>query len=127
MRVFLLLLLILPAMGCVKPPEQAETPPPAPVSTGPTPAQLVLREKLAELEKIRKTQEFQYYGISAGGPYGDWDTNLDKAMAPYSLTFKEKLGAEELKALLREYVSSRGQDTKASEFFRQTVSEAAGN
>ncbi len=102
-------------------------PPPTPAAPEPTPAQLVLKEKLAELQQIRKTPEFKTYGIGAGGPYSDWESKLDRALAPYNLSFKEKLGAEELKALMREYVSSGGEDTKASEFFKKTVREASGN
>lgn len=126
MRIVPLFLLILPVIGCTSPPEQTEAPAPATKEAEPTPAQLVLREKLAELEQIRKTPEFRNYGTGIGGPYGSWEADLDKALAPYTLSFNERLGADELKALMREYISSKGTDTKASEFFRQTVSEAAG-
>jgi hypothetical protein len=125
----LLLAACLLLVACTAPAPPA--PPPAAVQPKPaaparTPAQLEIERKLAELDQIRKAPEFKYYGEGQGGPYSNWEQEIDGSFQSFNLSVKERLGVEELKALFREYVSTKGSESEATAFFRRTVSEAAG-
>lgn len=87
----------------------------------------VLMRNLQELDVIKATPAFLAYGAALGGPYANWAGNLDAALASCNPTLEEKIAAEDLKSLFREYVSSRGAENKETVFFRQKLMEFLGS
>ena len=77
-----------------------------------TPGQKFLKAKLAELDQIRKTQEFRDYKFAVGGPYDNWPKKVDEeAERQGSLTTWEKVqGLGSLNALAYLYLSTDGFD-----------------
>jgi hypothetical protein len=99
------------------------TPSSAPARTS---VQLELERKLLELDRLRKTDEFKYYGLGLGGPYGQWDVMLDKSFSSFDLTIQERVAVEEIKAMSREYVRTSGEDSDLTRFMRNKVEQVAG-
>lgn len=118
--------------SCTPSRPSADSPPskPSPSSVAQTsvrsPVQLELERKLSELDQIRKTTDFKYYGMGGGGPYANWDSKLDKSFSLFSLSLQEKAAVEEIKAMAREYARTGGEDSDLTRFTRDKVERAAG-
>lgn len=77
-----------------------------------TPGQKFLKAKLAELDQIRKTQEFREYKFAIAGPYNNWPNKVEEeAERKANLTMWEKgQGLASLNALAYLYASTDGFD-----------------
>lgn len=77
-----------------------------------TPGQKFLKAKLAELDQIRKTQEFREYKFSVAGPYDNWPKKVDEeAERKGNFTMWEKgQGLASLNALAYLYANTDGFD-----------------
>ena len=75
------------------------------VKTYPTPGQLFLKAKLAELDNIRNTPEFEKYKFSKASPYFQWPQKLIAEMnLKTDFSAYEKSGIAMLSNLSLEYV-----------------------
>jgi hypothetical protein len=105
--------------GCSAPPEE-----PKPTALAPaqmTPGQKFLKAKLAELDTIRQSSEFQEYKWSQAGPNPGWPQELNaEANKRNDLSLYEKGGVGMLAA---EYASSDGADNERTSRSRRDVQE----
>jgi hypothetical protein len=77
-----------------------------------TPGQKFLTAKLAELDQIRKTQEFREYKFAVAGPYDNWPKKVDKEAERIGdlTTWEKAQGLGSLNALAYLYASTEGFD-----------------
>ena len=77
-----------------------------------TPGQKFLKAKLAELDQLRKTQDFREYKFAIAGPYNNWPKKVDEeAESTGNLTMWEKVqGLGSLNALAYLYMQTEGFD-----------------
>lgn len=89
-----------------------------------TPGQKFLKAKLAELDAIRQTPEFQEFKWSQAGPNPAWPQKLrDEAETRSDLSTYEKGGVGMLALLGAEYASSDGADNDDTAQARRDVEE----
>jgi hypothetical protein len=109
--------------GCSAPPE-APKPPAALAPAQMTPGQKFLKAKLAELDSIRESSEFQEYKWSQAGPNPGWPQRLnEEADKRTDLSAYEKGGVGMLAMLAAEYASSDGVDNAETARTRRDVEE----
>lgn len=89
-----------------------------------TPGQKFLKAKLAELDSIRGSSEFQEYKWSQAGPNPGWPQKLnEEADKRTDLSTYEKGGVGMLAMLAAEYASSDGVDNEETARTRRDVEE----
>jgi hypothetical protein len=108
--------------GCSAPPEEPKSALLAPGQM--TPGQKFLKTKLAELDSIRQSPEFQEYKWSQAGRNPGWPQRLnEEADKRTDLSVYEKGGVGMLAMLAAEYASSDGVDNKETLRTRRDVEE----
>lgn len=116
------LLVLLPEPPPAAPPHAPKQSEPSSVQM--TPGQKFLKAKLAELDAIRQTSEFQEFKWSQAGPNPGWPQKLrEEAEARNDLSIYEEGGVGMLALLGAEYASSDGAENGNTAQARRDVEE----
>ncbi|AHF63869.1 hypothetical protein Syncc8109_1508 [Synechococcus sp. WH 8109] len=89
-------------------------------------AQKLLAELLGELDEIRKTDEFKFYGLSKAGPYSGW-ISAARARADFiEMHMIESTAFGYIVNMARSFGIAKGVETASIRKLRQEAQEVIG-
>lgn len=86
-------------------------------------AQKLLAELLGELDEIRKTDEFKFYGLSKAGPYSGWISAARARADVIEMHMIESTAFGYIVNMARSFAIAKGVETASIRQLRQEVQE----